>query len=296
MQAASSAVAQAVTLYDEARSAFCDERSGAWFDTRAAQGDLFVRARSTHDGAVPSGYSMMLHAMISLWHATGEERFARDASLAIAHQSGAIAASPVGAINAMRALLRIYRTCPLATGMLRELLPLRQAAVQSAVGRAPDDAVQVFSHVDRVTVSTDVPAIFRVRVAIQPGYHVMSATASDGLVPFRIDVMNGKGVAAHVDYPEPRAAARQHIEHGRCVSAGEYAHWQNHASAHERNQKHQPRQRGNLSPQPARRGDALERSPSDGQDNAPPPGEEDQREKIADAARLGEQQRRRRKK
>jgi DsbC/DsbD-like thiol-disulfide interchange protein len=146
---------------------------------------------------------MMLHAMISLWHATGEERFARDASLAIAHQSGAIAASPVGAINAMRALLRIYRTCPLATGMLRELLPPPQAAVQSAVGRAPDDAVQVFSHVDRVTVSTDVPAIFRVRVAIQPGYHVMSATASDGLVPFRIDVMNGKGVAAHVDYPEP---------------------------------------------------------------------------------------------
>jgi len=203
VQAAPSAVAQAETLYDEARSAFCDDQSGAWFDTRAAQGDLFVRARSTHDGAVPSGYSMMLHAMISLWHATGEERFARDAALAIAHQSGAIAASPVGAINAMRALLRIYRTCPLATGMLRDLLPPRQAAVQSAAGRAPDDAVQVFSHVDRVTVSTDVPAIFRVRVAIQPGYHVMSATASDGLVPFRIDVMNGKGVAAHVDYPEP---------------------------------------------------------------------------------------------
>lgn len=197
------AVTQAITLYDEAREAFFDERTGAIFDTRASQSDLFVRARSTHDGAVPSGYSMLLHAMISLWQTTSDERFARDAAHAIAHQSGAIAASPVGAINAVRALLRIYRTCPLATGMLRELLPAKQAAVQNAVGRAPDDAVQVFSHVDRVTVSTDMPAIFRVRVAIAPGYHVMSATASDGLVPFRIDIMNGKGVIAHADYPEP---------------------------------------------------------------------------------------------
>ena len=196
-------IVHGVKLYDEARLAFFDERSGAVFDTRAAQVDLFVRARSTHDGAIPSGYSMMLHAMISLWQATKQERFARDAALAIAHQSGAIAASPVGAINSVRALLRLYRTCPLATGVLRELLPTKQATIQSAVGRAPDDAVQVFSHVDRVTVTADVPAVFRVRVAIAPGYHVMSATAGDGLIPFRIDVMNGGGVVAHADYPEP---------------------------------------------------------------------------------------------
>lgn len=197
------AVQQAIRLYDEARAAFFDERSGALFDTRASQSDLFVRARITHDGAVPSGYSMMLHAMISLWQCTGNDRFAQDAAKAIAHQSGAIAASPVGTINAARALLRIYRVCPVATALLRELLPAKDEPVRSAVGRAPDDAVQVFSHVDRVTVTTDVPAIFRVRVAIAPGYHVMSATAGDGLVPFRIDVMNGKGVVAHADYPPP---------------------------------------------------------------------------------------------
>ena len=203
-QTNAASLAKAIALYDEARNAFFDDKSGAFYDTRANQSDLFVRARSTHDGALPSGFSMMLHAMVSLWQATRNDRFARDAAMAIAHQSGAIAASPVGAINSVRALLRIYRTCPPAASTLRDLLPAADVSVQPAVGQAPQDAVQVFSHIDCITIDADTPAVFRVRVAIEPGYHVMSATATDGVIPFRIDVMNGRGIVAHADYPQPR--------------------------------------------------------------------------------------------
>lgn len=53
-------------LMDAAEAAFLDPATGAWFETRAGADDLFVRVRSTDDGAMPSGTSSALRASVAL--------------------------------------------------------------------------------------------------------------------------------------------------------------------------------------------------------------------------------------
>ena len=46
-------------LADEAKTLFLDPQSGAYFDTRSAQTDLFVRPKSMRDSVIPSANSTM---------------------------------------------------------------------------------------------------------------------------------------------------------------------------------------------------------------------------------------------
>ena len=82
------------------------------------------------------------------------------------------------------------------------------------------DPVHIFASTERVTVSHDTPATLTLVIDIQPGYHVVAAqpweeegTKPDpsvpsslraslpSLIPFRVGVHNGSGVAAYADYP-----------------------------------------------------------------------------------------------
>ncbi|MFM8785337.1 MAG: hypothetical protein ACKOFI_09370, partial [Phycisphaerales bacterium] len=53
-------------LLDVAERLFRDPASGAWYETEDGASDLFVRVRSTDDGAMPSGTSAVLRASILL--------------------------------------------------------------------------------------------------------------------------------------------------------------------------------------------------------------------------------------
>ncbi len=61
---------QALRLFAHAKEHYHDS-SGAWFDAPDRAKELFVRPRSTHDGAVPCGCSMMLHNLIDLHELSG---------------------------------------------------------------------------------------------------------------------------------------------------------------------------------------------------------------------------------
>jgi hypothetical protein len=175
----------------------------AWFDTRADQPDLFVRACATHDGAIPSGFATMAHALLDL--GDGQSALA-----ALAHQSGRLAASPAGCVESVRALLRILRSPDASllaprTDTSHESRPA--AASPAAAGTTPD-AVQVFASVERLTIGHDAPAQCTLVVQIEPGYHIIAADprvegepAAPGLLPLRIDIHNGGGIAAYADYP-----------------------------------------------------------------------------------------------
>jgi DsbC/DsbD-like thiol-disulfide interchange protein len=69
---------------------------------------------------------------------------------------------------------------------------------------SPPDPVRVYASADRLTISSDTPALITLRVEIQPGYAVASADPGDFGVPFRVDVTGGSGVAAYADYPPSR--------------------------------------------------------------------------------------------
>lgn len=174
-------------------------------DAPAESEDLFVRGLSTHDGATPSGASMMLHALIDLAQVTGERAHAQRAASLLATISGRLAQSPVGAVNSTRALLRMLRQ-----GDLWEQAGADLAPPPAPPRRAEEvDPVEIYAGVERVGLSASRPAVFTILVKIAQGWHVGAPLLEDAppdappLHPFRVGVINGQGVEAYADYPPP---------------------------------------------------------------------------------------------
>lgn len=182
----------------EAAGEYRDD-AGNWFDTASDATNLFVRTRSTHDGAMPSGSSMLLHTFIELATATGDRRWVDQGLHHLASLSGAIADSPVNAIHATTGLLRLMR-----------LGAVPATSDDAGAPRPPSAAadgftsVEVFADVDRVSVGADRPALVRLAMQIAPGHHLIAAdpgSAAPGLRPLRVGITNGTGVVAYADYP-----------------------------------------------------------------------------------------------
>lgn len=88
----------AVELASQTNEAFGDHAHGGFFDTRADQGDLFIRARSSYDGAMPSGNGVMIDALVQLHELTGERVFLEEALRGIESISATLADGPHGPV------------------------------------------------------------------------------------------------------------------------------------------------------------------------------------------------------
>jgi len=80
---------------------------GGLFETPADRPDLFVRARSHSDGAVPAGGSMLLHALLDLEEANVPGGWRRDAERLVASVSGILVEQPLGTSVVLRAVARM---------------------------------------------------------------------------------------------------------------------------------------------------------------------------------------------
>ncbi|MBX3407448.1 MAG: DUF255 domain-containing protein [Phycisphaeraceae bacterium] len=190
------------SLLHAAEERFGDAASGAFFDTQANRPDLLARARSAYDGAMPSGFGVMLHALLDMHEMTGD-RAAFDRALAALRSASAfIAQTPAGAAASVRALLRMLRA--------------DAAAVHAAFANdpvpgteEPEDftPVEILAAVERVRIGPDSPAAVALRFRIADGYHINAANPGDGpdaedLVPLRVHLAHGTGVRVYADYPE----------------------------------------------------------------------------------------------
>jgi uncharacterized protein YyaL (SSP411 family) len=194
---------QAKAVLALADASFIDPATGAWFDQREDAKDLFVRTRSTHDGAVPSAVSQMLHNLLDLAELTGDASYNDRALASLVAISGAIAESPVGTVNSTRALLRMLIADPASAERFRQA----PTAQPSAPAGEPADLVEVYASTDRVSVGNDQPAEVSLFIKIADGYHVPAADpgSSDlarSQIPFRVGIINGGGVAAFAGYPQ----------------------------------------------------------------------------------------------
>ncbi len=207
----------ATRVLGEAQRSFGDAAADGFFDTRAGEQDLFVRARSTYDGAVPSGAALMLSALIDLHELTGEGSYLRRARGALASISADVKDSPVATALSTVGLLRLLSADATA---LREGLAARGART-AAPTPAPDEIVTVFASEQEVTVADDEPAEVLLAIEIAPGYHINAfdaGEASGGVVlPLKIELIGGGGLVAYADYPkgEPMGGAGYRVHHGR---------------------------------------------------------------------------------
>jgi uncharacterized protein len=181
----------ACELMDRATALF-GAHAGGFFDTRADQSDVFIRARSTHDGAIPSGASVMLANLMQLHELVGNGGYLEAARASLASLSSAIAESPVGAANAVRSLLRLISSGAIA-----------DAAIHEEAEKPRFTPVEIFATEERVQVGKDRPATLRLTLKIAPGYHINAAApGSKDLLPLRVGVVNGSGIIVYADYPE----------------------------------------------------------------------------------------------
>lgn len=192
----------AIRLVAGAESRFGDPATGAYFDSPADRAELFVRARSTYDGALPSGSSIIINVLIDLFEITGDRSYFDRALRAVRALSGFIAAAPLGAAGSTRGLLR--------------LIVHDAAAVQTAFATDPAPAdrpvgdftpVEIHAAVERVVLALDQPVALTLRFRISPGYHINAAELGDSpeaedLIPLRVHIINGGGVRVFAEYPE----------------------------------------------------------------------------------------------
>jgi uncharacterized protein YyaL (SSP411 family) len=194
-------LAAARALMDHAELVFGDGRGG-YYDTAAGRTDLFLRAKTTHDGATPSASGVMLRNMVDLHALTGEGVWLDRAAALLTALSGAVDGAPVGTLNPLRAALAMMG--------LGETLGGRYAFATGEAeltGPKPKSPVTVLANTEKVEVSADTPGVFKVALQIDPGWHVVAADpGAEGdlasmLRGLRVGLTRGSGVAVYADYP-----------------------------------------------------------------------------------------------
>lgn len=195
------AIDEASAMLDAALRAFGEPgQPGVLFDTRSAE--LFVRGRSTYDGATPCAHSVLLNAMATLHELAPESGVLDHARAVLRAMSPAIADSPLGTAGSTAALLRFMRQ---DQALAEEVIDAELERVRSLPEPIDESftPVEIYASGDRVTLGPDLPAEFHLVVRIKEGWHVYAADpGQDGLPPLRVSVRGGTGVRVYADYPK----------------------------------------------------------------------------------------------
>ncbi|MFI4916833.1 MAG: DUF255 domain-containing protein [Phycisphaerales bacterium JB060] len=199
-------IAQATAMLEVAQEAFGQpDQSGVLYDTRSAE--LFVRGRSTYDGATPCAHSVLLHSMATLHELAPASGVLDHAAALLRAMAPAIANSPLGTAGSTSALLRFMRQ---DQQLAESVIDAELERVRS-MPEAVDDSftpVEIYASGDRVTLGPDLPAQFYLVVRIKEGWHIYAAdpgSAEQGgadLPPLRVGVRGGSGVRVYAEYPK----------------------------------------------------------------------------------------------
>lgn len=192
-------------LANTAHAAFADKEE-IYFDVESGAGELFVRARSTHDGAIPCGSSVMLHDLLDLHRSSNDEIPLKQATGLMRGIADPIQQLPLGIANATRAVLRILTDQTLKDAPIAAMLRGTSAEQHLDATFTP---VEMYASEERISLGLDQPASFKLILRVASGYHVIAAdpwssdpaSASRGLIPFRVHVVGGSGIKVYADYP-----------------------------------------------------------------------------------------------
>jgi len=177
---------------------------GGYYDTLADQADLFVRVRSSYDGAVPTGNAAMTHNLIDLFELTGSREYLDRAVRDLRSFAEPLRQRGGAMIHMQHALLR-------ALGHDADALS------------APANGRPVATGPDTEPVSAEARWLddqtLRLTLDIAPGHHILGPSPDPPLVGTRVELI-GPG-SLDVAYPEgeektyPFADGPQHVYQDR---------------------------------------------------------------------------------
>ncbi|MFG0253058.1 MAG: protein-disulfide reductase DsbD domain-containing protein, partial [Phycisphaerales bacterium JB038] len=190
---AEATLGRAVLLADQARQRFWDGKHGGYYDT-VDRADLIVRARTTYDGAIPSGASLMLGNLIRLAEHTRSPEHRQDARTLLGALSQAIEENPLATANSTRYLAQLLRTQP----------DLVKQASDPELAINPVAPVQIEVEPATIALAEGDSATLTIRLTMAAGVHINAADPGDpALVPTDVHLVGGEGLALHVEYPTP---------------------------------------------------------------------------------------------
>ena len=193
-------IEEAENLAADAKSQFWDNTSGGYYDTLPNQQDLFVRTKSTYDGAVPSPNAIMVHNLLDLYELTSNEQYLDDASASLVSLSSYISGQPHGVILSTLALKRFADSYPQRIGLGKP--DTVEVAVKKPPRTDPDDPVQIRSEQDRIVLSPGDRLTLTLVVDIRKGYHINAhEPGPEFLIPLKVSIQNADGLAVEVAYP-----------------------------------------------------------------------------------------------
>ena len=204
-------------LFITARKHF-ESGPGIYHDTREDRSDLFIRPRTLHDGATPSGVGVMALVTARMVNISGEERWIDWAVESLKGVSAAITTNPISVANSARALIAMLT--------MKDRIGTKYAfaGAQSPEPKQQQVPVTVFVSDEEMVVSDDTPASFSVAMEIDEPYHIVAADPGDSeaakaLIPLRVGLTQGQGVAVYAQYPDGESFgegdALIRVHHGR---------------------------------------------------------------------------------
>ncbi len=181
----------AETLAAQAKDRFWDTRFGGYFETMPDQSDLFVRTKTTYDGAVPCGNGVMLNNLLDLYDLTSNDRYLETATASLKGLSSALAENPVSAAQSVLALHRLAETHP-------------QHLAAAVPATMPDGAqpVTITPSAESVTVVPGIPATIELVITIADGYHINAHEPGlANLIGLDVQVVGAQGLTATAAWP-----------------------------------------------------------------------------------------------
>ncbi len=169
--------------------------TGGYFDTLAGQADLFVRTRSTYDGAIPSGNSQMIHNLIDLYEQTRQSELLDRAIVDLESFADAMRRNGQGMARMQQALLRVMTLAPtkFSAAVMQPTQESNKRRVVSLEVEGERVALGRVGATGRVTLT----------LRIGPDYHLnANVPGQDDLIPTKLELRDAPGVELTVDYPQ----------------------------------------------------------------------------------------------
>lgn len=180
-------LAHAERLTKHAATLFAHDQGG-YYDTLADQADLFVRTRSTNDGATNSGNSQMIHNLIDLSELTGNRGYAAMAGRDLHSFAKPMSQYATNMAHMVHALIRLQHHAP-------HFIDWQQAEATEtsddlACTLEPQPATQI-----------DGTADVQLHLDIRPGLHV-SAGGTEQAGATTLSLVTPADADLHIDWPK----------------------------------------------------------------------------------------------
>ena len=181
---------------------FGDGRGG-YYDMLADQSDLFVRLRSTWDGAIPTGASQMGHNLMDLYEITTDAAYLDQAGALLRSFAGSLRQGGPALAHLQHALLRLIEADP-----AKVAAPASQPAQPQQA-----EVVSIRVEPDKVDLSA-LPVRVRVVLSIAADHHLNAPEATEApatpdttageagaVIPTTLTLTESPGLKLRVDYP-----------------------------------------------------------------------------------------------